>query len=228
MAATHDHGQVAELGPVPLLDRGVGGVAVEMSDGEILKFRVAKHTLRSTGRADPGIGGRPVAAIAADGLHGTMMRPGGCRAKADVAENCGLTNGGTVSLGSCARLVAHESPLGDGRCGVVRHRHPGETRSRRAESRAAEPARKSSAGRLGALSPCSRARPVRLPRHPPRCRSPRSRRRQPYGGPSSRSLLRPSQKTTRQGTELNPSGSCVNQINTVISISYIISQRTQA
>ena len=82
VAAAHDHGDVAQLGPVALLDRGVEGVAVEMGDGEVVELRMVESARRPASRAGPGIRGRLAAAIAAEGVHDPIIEPAGCRAKA--------------------------------------------------------------------------------------------------------------------------------------------------
>ena len=43
MATADDHRDIVQLRTVPFLDGGVEGVAVEMGDGEIMKFLVARN-----------------------------------------------------------------------------------------------------------------------------------------------------------------------------------------
>ncbi len=52
-----------------------------MGHGEIVQLRVAENAPRSAGRAGLCIGGRQVAAVAAQGLHATIIGPSGRRAK---------------------------------------------------------------------------------------------------------------------------------------------------
>ena len=82
VAAAHDHRAVAKLRAVALLDRGVEGVAVEMGDGEIVKLGVAQEARRPAGRAGAGGAERPVAAVAAQCLHGAIIGLDPGRAKA--------------------------------------------------------------------------------------------------------------------------------------------------
>ena len=57
MASPDDHGNVAQLRAVAFLDSGVEGVAVEMGDGEAMKFLVPHDANRAAGRAGLGVGG---------------------------------------------------------------------------------------------------------------------------------------------------------------------------
>ena len=75
VVAADDHGDVCQLGPVALLDRGVEGVAVEMGDGEIVEFRVAQDAHRPAGRACPGVRWRPAATVAAECVHERIIEP---------------------------------------------------------------------------------------------------------------------------------------------------------
>ena len=68
-----DHRNVAQLPPVAFLDGGVESVAVEMGDGETMKLLVPYDACRSAGWAGFGIGGRLVAAVTAQGFHGTII-----------------------------------------------------------------------------------------------------------------------------------------------------------
>ena len=69
MAAANDHREVVEFRAASLLDRGVEGVAVEMGDGEVVNFRVAKYAHRPAGWAGRDIRWRPMAAISAKRVH---------------------------------------------------------------------------------------------------------------------------------------------------------------
>ena len=75
VASPDDHGNVAQLRAVAFLDSGVEGVAVEMGDGEAMKFLVPHDASRAAGRAGLGVGGRPIATVAAQGIHGTIIAP---------------------------------------------------------------------------------------------------------------------------------------------------------
>ena len=84
VAAADDHGDVAKLRPVALLDRGIEGVAVEMGNREIVQLAVAEDARRSAGRAGSSIGGRPAAAVAAQRLHGKIIGSSARRAKTAI------------------------------------------------------------------------------------------------------------------------------------------------
>ena len=86
VAPADDHGAVAQLRPVALLDGGVEGVAVEMGDGEAVKLRVAQDARRPAGRAGAGTGVRPMAAIAAERVHGAIIGLDRGRAKMFVCD----------------------------------------------------------------------------------------------------------------------------------------------
>ena len=81
---TDDHGEVAKLRPVALLDRGIEGVAVEMGDGEIVQLRVPEDARRPAGRAGPGVRGRPAAAVAAQRLPKDRIENTAPRAKTTI------------------------------------------------------------------------------------------------------------------------------------------------
>ena len=89
MAAADDDGQVVELGAVALLYRCVERVAVEMGDGEVVKIGVTKRARRAAGRAGPGVGRRPLAAVAAEGMYDGIIEPGAGRAKSPCAWEAG-------------------------------------------------------------------------------------------------------------------------------------------
>ena len=105
MAATDDHGTVAQLRPVALFDGGIEGVAVEMGDGKIVKLPVPKDARRSAGRAGLGISVRPAAAVAAEGLHGAIIEP--IRRPREDIRPSRWTGDGKVEVG----------PRGRGSCG---------------------------------------------------------------------------------------------------------------
>ena len=60
-----------------------------MGDGKIVKLPVPKDARRSAGRAGLGIGVRPAAAVAAEGLHDRIIEPIGRRAKTAVSRAIG-------------------------------------------------------------------------------------------------------------------------------------------
>ena len=53
-----------------------------MGDGEVVKLRMAQQAGRAAGRAGPGAGGRPMAAVAAESVHPTIIGPVARREKA--------------------------------------------------------------------------------------------------------------------------------------------------
>jgi hypothetical protein len=63
----HNQGLIRQVGPVPLLHRGIKGVAVNMRDGEAVKLRVANQTGATTIGTGPGFRRNQRAAIAAEG-----------------------------------------------------------------------------------------------------------------------------------------------------------------
>ena len=76
VVSADDHRKVPQLRAVAFLDGGVESVAVEMGNGEIVKFLVPHDACRSTGRAGSGFGGWLVAAVSAQGFHGMIIAPG--------------------------------------------------------------------------------------------------------------------------------------------------------
>jgi len=79
-----DHWKVPQLRPVAFLDGGVESVAVEMGNGETMKFLVPHDPCRSAGRAGFGFEGRLVATVTAQGFHGMIIAPGRLHRKMSV------------------------------------------------------------------------------------------------------------------------------------------------
>ena len=141
VAASDDHWKVAHLRAVAFLDCDVERIAVETSDGEIVKLTMVQNARGPTGSAGLGIGGRPVAVFAARGLYGTIIGRAGPRAKRwwftrapgarfrSFSNVCGRVGPPTCEAGSvgvCRRLIpaAHRSPFQGGRPKSACRRYP--------------------------------------------------------------------------------------------------------
>ena len=52
-AAADDHRLVGQFRPVALFDRGIEGIAVDVGDRQLMKFRVAEQARAAAGAAAP-------------------------------------------------------------------------------------------------------------------------------------------------------------------------------
>ena len=94
-AAADQHRPVGEGGIVPLLDRGVEGIAIDMPDRQPGEFRVPRDPGRPAGRAGRSPAGRGEA-VAAERFHAKKLVGAGGRVN---RAGCGRRTGPRIGFG---------------------------------------------------------------------------------------------------------------------------------